>query len=534
MAEAAATSRTSYDEVLYPGYPFQQTHPDRLATIAALHGLSPAPVTKCRVLELGCGDGGNLIPMAFTLPESQFVGIDLAARPIASGQMMAKELGLRNIELLACDLMEASANLGEFDYIIAHGIYSWVPPAVQSRILELCRRHLAPQGVAYVSYNAYPGYHLRAIMREMMLFHTRAIEESEEKVTQALALLKFILMKFPSEEASRADLYGAVIREQLDDMLGWRRRDTIYHDELAPFNSPVYFHQFMAHAGEYGLQYLSEANFFDTQIHTYPPKVREMLEQFGDEHVVQKEQYIDFLKCRTFRQTLLCRQGLKLTRNISPLKLTEFSLASLAQPVSQRLDLGAKVTEEFRGPKGARLQTDFPLAKAVLLHLNEVAPRALGWDELLDGAQSRLGNAVNGAKSNDDLLTLAEILLAAYGSGVVQLHLHTPRFAAEVSERPVASELSRWQARCGATTVTNLLHRNVEIEDELGRQLLPLLDGTRNHAAIIDELTSLNEKRGIKQPDGTPITERQEIRRYISETLGANLRKLVRMALLAD
>jgi len=68
---------TSYDEVPYESQSFPQSHPNRLATLGRLFGLSPAPVAQCRVLELGCASGGNLIPMAYHLPESEFVGLDL-------------------------------------------------------------------------------------------------------------------------------------------------------------------------------------------------------------------------------------------------------------------------------------------------------------------------------------------------------------------------------------------------------------------------------------------------------------------------
>ena len=91
----------AYDEIAYPGYPFRQSHPDRMAVVASLLGMQPAPAPHCRVLELGCGDGGNLIPMAHSLPDSEFTGIDLAESPIARGQALADELALRNIRLLA-------------------------------------------------------------------------------------------------------------------------------------------------------------------------------------------------------------------------------------------------------------------------------------------------------------------------------------------------------------------------------------------------------------------------------------------------
>src|SRR6476661_8295153 len=122
---------TPYDELPYPGSAFAQTHPDRLATLATLFGMTPAPVERCRVLELGCGDGGNLIPMAFGLPESRFTGVDLATTAIARGQQLIDQVGLANIRIQNADLMDLDSGFGEYDYIIAHGLYSWVPPQVR-------------------------------------------------------------------------------------------------------------------------------------------------------------------------------------------------------------------------------------------------------------------------------------------------------------------------------------------------------------------------------------------------------------------
>src|SRR6478672_5835319 len=143
-----------YDEVLYPSAVFPQTHPNRLATVAFLRGMNPAPIHHCRVLELGCGVGSNLTAMAFHLPESDFVGLDLARRPIASGQAFALKLGLQNIELHSMNVRDATLErFGRFDFIIAHGLYSWVPELVRERILAICREMLNPHGVAYISYN---------------------------------------------------------------------------------------------------------------------------------------------------------------------------------------------------------------------------------------------------------------------------------------------------------------------------------------------------------------------------------------------
>ena len=157
-----------YDEVPYPGRAFAQTHPDRLATMATLYGLQPAPPSACRVLELGCGDGGNLLPMALALPESTFVGIDVAAGAIERARSLADDLDLENIsfELLGIEHYEAPP--GSFDYVIAHGVYSWVPEQVRDDLLAVCGRLLSEHGVAYVSYNSMPGHRTRQTLRDML------------------------------------------------------------------------------------------------------------------------------------------------------------------------------------------------------------------------------------------------------------------------------------------------------------------------------------------------------------------------------
>ena len=531
---AAPMVSTTYDAVNYAGYPFQQTHPDRLATLATLFGLSPAPVTSCRVLELGCGEGANLIPMAFGLPESQFVGIDLASTPINKGQTKIAELGLTNIELRCMDIMAADESFGQFDYIVAHGVYSWVPAEVRERMLALCGELLAPQGVAFISYNAYPGYHLRQMAREMMLFHVRGIETPMVRVEQGLALLKLLLMKFPNAEALNSDLYGQVLKEQLERMLEYRHSEQVFHDELSTVNAPFYFHEFMTHAEQHGLQYLAEANYFEMQDYLYPTPIRDFLRQIGPDQVVLKEQYLDFLKCRGFRQTLLCRDDLKIDRQPDPQVLKNFYLQSSARPVSASPDLKAGIVEEFRGQLGAKLQTDQPLAKAALLHLGRVSPRALRWDELVAAVNQRLVEVTTDDSENagDREAVLAEIIHAAVGAGLVQLHLYQPSLVYEASERPLASRLARFQASRGEV-VTNLLHQNVELDDALSRRLVELLDGTRDRAALCDALYCFVEEEGVASlPSSAPGSDAPAIHELLAGKLEENLKKCAQMALL--
>src|SRR5438067_313897 len=173
MSDAA----TSYDAVPYESLPFVDTHPSRVAAVARLHGLNPPAVERCRVLELGCAHGSNLIPMAVTLPESRFVGIDLSRRQIADGQNVVAALGLTNIDLQPLSILDVDEKLGVFDYVICHGVYSWVPAEVQRKILDICARQLSPDGVALVSYNTYPGWFVRQMVRELMLYHVGPVAE---------------------------------------------------------------------------------------------------------------------------------------------------------------------------------------------------------------------------------------------------------------------------------------------------------------------------------------------------------------------
>jgi methyltransferase-like protein/trans-aconitate methyltransferase len=520
---------TSYDEVCYPGYPLPQTHPDRLATLATLFGMTPAPVAACRVLELGCGDGGNLIPMAFTLPDSRFVGIDLSGQAIAQGQEAVAALKLENIQFRQGDVLEVSPALGEFDYIIAHGLYSWVPAAVRDKTLAVCRENLAPHGVAYVSYNTFPGCHQRHLLRDMMLFHVQPFAEPGRKVAEALAFARSLAAAQAEE-----DPYAGFVRDEVKRLTEYQHW-LLYHDDLAEINVPVYFHQFMEQAARHGLQFLAEADYFEMQDHIYPPEVTAQLRQLAAGDVVAREQYLDFLKFRKFRQTLLCHQQVALDRQLRPELLERFYLASPARPVVDRPDLGSEEELEFRGPRGSALSTNVPLAKAAVWTLGSLWPLPMPWGELVRRAQSLLGQGpvTPQKEAAADVLVMAEALLAIYSAGLVQLHLERPPFVLEVSERPVASPLARWQVASGEPLITNLRHTAIEIEDKLARALLLLLDGTRDGAALLGELTELVTSGAAPLLEGgQPVTDPGRVAQMLAQGLEPNLARLGRLALL--
>jgi SAM-dependent methyltransferase len=273
-----------YDVIPYRTFPRRQTHPDRLAAIATLFGMTPAPVTRCRVLEIGCGNGGNLIPLACHLPGSEFVGVDLARAPIAAARKTVRDLGLRNVRLRAADLSTLSTRDAKFDYIIAHGVYSWVPADVRDALLAVCRELLGPQGVAYISYNVFPGRYARHALRHMLLHATHGVADPGKRIA--------IARRFPETEP-------------LPD-------DVLFHDLLAPVNDPSWFHEFVGHAARRRLQYLGEAD------------PHEMFDLRGRLQDIDGEQREDYRKQRSFRQTLLCGAEVKLRRSCNASSMDQF------------------------------------------------------------------------------------------------------------------------------------------------------------------------------------------------------------------
>ena len=522
--------QTVYDQVPYPSYSFVQSHPDHLATLATLLGMDPPPVGRCRVLELGCASGGNLIPMAYGLSGSQFVGIDLSARQVTEGQAIIAELGLTNITLRQLDIAEVGPDFGQFDYIIAHGVYSWVPPEIRDRLLIICRQNLAPTGVAYVSYNIYPGWHMLRSIREAMLYHTRHITQPEQQVTEAREFVKFLAKSIPTEYGVFANLFQTWVNFVGENLLD-REDAYLLHDELSTFNEPVYFHQFAAHAAAHGLRYLADAQFQSMLVTNLPPEVGEFLRQSA-KTTVEVEQYIDFLYNRAFRQSLLCHQDMALSARVDPARLVKFSAASPARPESTEPDLTSVSVEKFRAVDGAVLTTDHPVTKAAMLHLIKVWPQAVPFAELLATARQQVNETGSGGLDQDGLL-LGHNLLRAFGysDNLVELHVQPPELVTEVGQQPVAYPIARLQARQGQR-VTNLRHERLTLDDT-GRKLLPYLDGNYDQTALFKLLQTwvADGSLEIKKNDQT-VQDAAKIEALLKQLLTAKLQQFAAKSLL--
>ncbi len=522
--------RTSYDELPYPSQPYPYTHPDHLAVVATLLGLSPARADRCRVLELGCASGGNLIPVAYTYPESTFLGIDLSIEQIRQGEQLRQALGLENVELRAMSILDVDDRFGTFDFIICHGVYSWVPEAVQDKILEICARHLAPDGIGFVSYNTFPGWHMRGMIRAMMGLHDQRFRDQPPlaRVAQARALLAFLAEAVPQENTP----YSLLLREHLK-LLTQRSDPYLFHEHLEECNEPVYFMDFCERLAAKGLRYLGESEFRVMVPSTsFPSEVQHRLRAVAPSFL-EMEQYMDFLRNRMFRQTLICHGRLRPDYAVRAERLAAFQVGSPLRPKATDPDLASDVPEEFVGESGMSLTTPMPIVKAALTCLGEIWPRTVAFDDLPALARSRLGRA-SPASSDADAQALGKALLTAYASGgrsLVELWLRPPDFVTGLSERPMASRLARLQA-VSTHRVTNIRHELVNLTP-FEAQLLLLLDGTRDRPALIEALLERFQQGAVNiTQDQQPITDLPQARDILAQVLDQQLPRLAQTALL--
>jgi methyltransferase-like protein len=291
----------------------------------------------------------------------------------------------------------------------------------------------------------------------------------------------------------------------------------------------MYFFQFIKHAAKHNLQFLCEADYFESQYHIYPAETVKLLQMMASESIVLKEQYLDFLKCRRFRQTLLCHANLELNSQPDAQTILNMHVASHAEPVSSVVDFSPGKVAEFIGPRGGKVATDLPVAKAALTRLAKVSPRPVAFAELLETARQ-----LSGTQTADDSRSLSSILLSIYGTGLLELYPRAPDYVAEAGEYPLASPLVRFQIEHG-NLVTNLRHIIIEVEDELVRQLLRLLDGTRDRSRLLDDLTeAVIAKNILRDEQDTPIRDAGKVRETLEAGLEENLQKLAKLALFVE
>jgi SAM-dependent methyltransferase len=476
-----------------------QTFADCLSIKGFLRGLNVIPPDRCRVLELGCGDGFNLAAMAAIYPESSYTGIDYSAEAIERGRGFVAELGLKQIRLETADIRaldQLDPGLGQFDYIMAHGVYSWVPVEVRNALLAAIGRLLAPQGVAFVSYLALPGAHMRELVRTIIRFHTQATPNPTLQVEQSRSLLKLI-----STGTTLPNHYTQWVTDELA-LIENHAGEALFHDELSSVSAPLLFTEFIAHAGAHGLQFLSEAESLLPISRALTDEAREQLRPLEQNRVLL-EQYLDFMEGRRFRQTLLCRPGLG--EKLETGRLDQLWVSCRATPGNGPTGLADPTPIGFFGHKKAELRASTPATKAALLELTSRPGEAMPFPALLAATRGRLLR--EGLTPEADFESALRFYLCRAGlPGLIEFSWSPLPFTMTVTERPFAHPLARWLLRQGAPSVLSYTGRFVEVNGILGRHLLSLLDGTRNQAALVIAMKAfLAEKHGEAQTKGDSV-----------------------------
>lgn len=530
----------SYEEVPYASLSYPQTHPDRLRMLGMLMGMEPAPLNGCRVLELGCAVGGNIVPMAYELPQSSFLGIDFSPGQIKTAQNFADALELENIQLMQADILSLTEELGMFDYIIAHGVYSWTPAEVREKVMWLFKNNLAPNGIAYLSFNAYPGWRMQGAMRDMMRYHTREIENNKERLDKAQELIGFL-----ARSVDTKDQYGIFLNAYRDLLNIYNQFDIqrrkgaqddefgLVHDDLGEVNDAFYFHEVITHASQYGMQYLIGTDFAQSVIENLESEAAKTLFRMSDD-VIEVEQYLDFLRNNNFRQILFCHQEVNVRRLVKPDKswLQKFYVASHTKPVidNGKLILRSKFNKEFT--------TDHPVSQAALNYLHNVAPKSIQLIELLELAVrnvygkelSVLDESVSESETNG----LLESMFAAFSKNMILVEFRSsePDFVITPGERPLASRLARWQVQQGCSKVTNLRHETIDLL-HLSGFLLPYLNGKNGRDALLKAMKELvqHETATFVDKNGQ-VADAETIHQILEQELDKNLKWLGRVALL--
>lgn len=478
MTDIMTNIMNSYDEIPYPSLVYTDTHPDRLAMLATLFGLKPPPVATSRVLELGCGDGTNLIAIAQSLPQAECWGIDYSAKQIATGQSVIEAIHLPNITLKALSFNEFDDSFGQFDYIIAHGVYSWVSKDMQETVLRLIQSHLAAHGIAYISYNIFPGWHQENVVRDMMRYHTQQLPDIpfQIRIMQAKGILQFLA----NIRQSGNTAFDWLIQEK------WQQLKAVpdnylYHDFLEADNHPIYFYQFVQQASQHRLAYVTDIEFRHYLMLSFPSEVVEAMEELFLDDWVKKEQYMDFFYNRTLRRTLLCHQDMSVSRELDWKNLLECYIAASLPPENVSIDWQAYEPVKFKKADGEMITIAHPLVKIAIRYLSNLYPQQISFEALFNYAHQQLH------KRQIDLSawrqTFAQELLHLYCSEAIELYQEPPLFVSTLNTVPIASPFARWQASQGEVAIINLRCELIQLS-AIAMALLPHLNGNNDSQTL--------------------------------------------------
>jgi len=515
LAASLARTRKSYDETPYVSVPLQHAHPGRLAAAALWHGLAAPDVATARVLEVGCASGGHILPLAAALPGARFLGVDLSPVQIAAGEARRQRLALANVELRAGSFEAIDEADGAFDYIVCHGVYSWIPESLREALLRMIRDRLSPNGVAMVSFNVLPGWRLFQIARDAMLMHARLVEDPALRLAGVGELFERL-----ARESRNTNSYGKFWRDEARRMA---RGGEAYwaHEIFEDSNAPETFVGFCDRLSAFGLSYLSEcvlsANCEDTIAADGAESIRALAR--GDR--MARETYIDIFSGRSFREAAL----------VSAARVGDFRDEPTAEALSQLHflpDLKLELHTDPVEPEVFHLtdgDSDLGFRGAAVAEaMRGFVARRPGSARIADLASS-VGSELRAA--------ILETLKAAVELGLAAVSTTPVRCSTRLAERSKIWPVAASDAAEGDATA-NLRHAPVRL-DPFQRFLAPMLDGTRRRSDLIE--SALDQvRRGaltVNGPDG-PIVDAAHLRAKLGDATDRALAGLLRNALLVE
>lgn len=480
-------TKARYDDLPYSSYAYQYSAPEQMAAVASLFGLSSVDVATARILELGCGSGGNLIPVALRHPQCKAVGVDISGVQIDEGRAFVERMGMENATLIEADLLDLDADsLGEFDYIIAHGLYSWVPPQVQDAVLALIGRCLAPEGVAYVSYNTYPGWKTKEIVRDAMLMHGGARLTAEEQVQYGRSMLGFL-----KQTAVKGGLTAAAVDECMGQVMNGPI-DYVAHEYLAPYNQPCYFYEFVERIRGHGLAYLGEAQPSTMLPSNYSQELSQQLYGALGEDQVRVEQYLDFAVSRVFRQTLLVhgKRAENLRWELDRKTLHRMHFAANLACADGPIRLDGQPQDFIAPPNASSIGASLSGLKQAIDALARAWPGTVTRDEMISYAQRTQGDKdpVSPEILGEAIDELCERLALR---GMAQVRL-TPVEVMVSTDHPVVDPVVQRQVVALSPDrkhVVNAWHDSVEVTD-IDRLLIPIMGGQLDRAGLVAVVVS--------------------------------------------
>lgn len=491
-----------YNILSYESIPFQETHPRHLAALGRLNGINTADPKHCRVLELGCATGGNLISMAFYHPDSHFVGIDLSIKQIEAGHQVIENAGLKNIELHQADIFDLTVELGEFDYIIAHGVYSWVPEHVRNKMLEIVPKLLSSQGLFYVSFNTFPGWRMRGMLRDILLFSCRGIKGVQEKLDATYVALDRLTGAVDGLDALNAQYF----REEIKSI---KKAPPSYllFEYLSEENNAFLFSDFLTDIEQHDLRYVCDATLASDYPANLSAEAEHTLQDLSDSTSVQ--QWLDFATNRNFRRSILCKNTIQPSAEIRLDDFADFYFHSELSP-PKNINWRHYKAIPFKQLDGEKVTVEHPLCKALLVEMYARQPSWTSLVDLLPQAQLRLAAAGATQYAEDYEPCLGE-LFRLFANRSINACPYDAAIFRQIEEAPLVSSLTNAQLDAGQTWVATANHTVLEI-DSLAARVLFYLDGKHTLEQISQAVLEEIQQGKLKTPSGfgqsnSPLTE---------------------------